>query len=95
VIIGQALLVVIGGTMVVNGRLTAGELTAFVLYLTFFFAPIQQLVQLYNGYQQGQASAKKLREVLSNQPSVHEAADAEDLPPIDGEITFDGVTFGY
>ena len=71
VIIGQALLVVIGGTMVINGSLTPGELTAFVLYLTFFFAPIQQLVQLYNGYQQGQASAKKLREVLMNEPSVH------------------------
>jgi len=95
VIVGQALLVVIGGTMVINERLTAGELTAFVLYLTFFFAPIQQLVQLFNGYQQGQASAKKLREVLSNQPSVHEAADAEDLPSIEGEITLDGVSFGY
>jgi len=95
VIVGQALLVVIGGTMVINERLTAGELTAFVLYLTFFFAPIQQLVQLFNGYQQGQASAKKLREVLINQPSVHEAADAEDLPSIEGEITLDGVSFGY
>ena len=95
VIIGQAVLLVIGGTMVINGSLTAGELTAFVLYLTFFFAPIQQLVQLYNGYQQGQASAKKLREVLSNEPSVPEAADAADLPPIEGEITLEQVSFGY
>ncbi len=95
VIIGQALLVVIGGTMVINGSLTPGELTAFVLYLTFFFAPIQQLVQLYNGYQQGQASAKKLREVLMNEPSVIEAPDAVDLPPIEGEITLEQVSFGY
>lgn len=95
VIIGQAVLLVIGGTMVINGSLTAGELTAFVLYLTFFFAPIQQLVQLYNGYQQGQASAKKLREVLANEPSVPEAADAADLPPIEGEITLEQVSFGY
>ena len=95
VIIGQAVLLVIGGTMVINGSLTAGELTAFVLYLTFFFAPIQQLVQLYNGYQQGQASAKKLREVLSNEPSVPEAADAADLPLIEGEITLEQVSFGY
>ncbi|WP_420640296.1 ABC transporter ATP-binding protein [Candidatus Poriferisocius sp.] len=95
VIIGQAILLFIGGTMVINGSLTAGELTAFVLYLTFFFAPIQQMVQLYNGYQQGQASAKKLREVLSTEPSVSEAPDAVDLPPIEGEITLEGVSFGY
>ena len=95
VIIGQAILLLIGGTMVINGSLTAGELTAFVLYLTFFFAPIQQMVQLYNGYQQGQASAKKLREVLSTEPSVSEAPDAVDLPPIEGEITLEGVSFGY
>ena len=81
--------------MVINGNLTVGELTAFVLYLTFFFAPIQQLVQLYNGYQQGQASARKLREVLTNEPSVPEAPDATDLPPINGEIVLDRVTFGY
>ena len=81
--------------MLINGSLTPGELTAFVLYLTFFFAPIQQMVQLYNGYQQGQASAKKLRELLENEPSVAEAPDAVDLPPIEGEITFDRVSFGY
>ena len=95
VIIGQAILLVIGGTMVINGSLTAGELIAFFLYLTFFFAPIQQLVQLYNGYQQGQASARKLREVLENEPSVPEAPSAVDLPPIEGEITLDRVSFGY
>ena len=95
VIIGQAILLVIGGTMVINGSLTAGELTAFFLYLTFFFAPIQQLVQLYNGYQQGQASAKKLRGVLQNEPSVPEAPDAVPLPPIEGEITLENVSFGY
>ncbi len=95
VIIGQAILLVIGGTMMINGNLTAGELTAFVLYLTFFFAPIQQMVQLYNGYQQGQASARKLRELLINEPSVPEAPDAVDLPPIEGEITLNRVSFGY
>ena len=95
VIIGQAVLLMVGGMMVINDSLTPGELTAFVLYLTFFFAPIQQLVQLYNGYQQGQASAKKLRELLENEPSVAEAPDAVDLPPIEGEITFDRVSFGY
>ena len=53
-----------------------GELVAFLLYLTAFFAPIQQLVQLYNTYQQGQASVRKVRELLAEVPSVAERPDA-------------------
>lgn len=92
---GQALLLLVGGRWVLEGRITIGELTAFLLYLTAFFAPIQQLVQLYSTYQQGRAAVTKLRELLATEPSVQEAPDAVDLPPIEGEIVLDGVTFGY
>ena len=94
-IAGQALILLVGGRMVLSGSLTIGELTAFVLYLTQFFAPIQQLVQLYNTYQQGQAAVGKLRDLLGTEPSVPEAPDAEDLPPIDGAITLEAVSFRY
>ena len=49
-----------------NPELTIGELTAFILYLGSFFQPIQQLVQLYNTYQQGQAAVTKLRTLLDD-----------------------------
>jgi ATP-binding cassette subfamily B protein len=94
-IAAQAVLLLIGGRMVLRDQLTIGELAAFVLYLTAFFAPIQQLVQLYNTYQQGQASIRKLRELLSTVPTVAESADAVELPPVSGEIRLDHVTFGY
>lgn len=94
-VVGQALILLIGGVMVLEGNLTVGELSAFVLYLTAFFAPIQALVQLYNTYQQGQAAITKLRDLLETSPSVDERPDAADLPPIEGEIEFDHVTFGY
>jgi len=94
-VVGQALIVGIGGTLVLNGHLTLGELTAFVLYLTAFFAPIQQLVQLYSTYQQGQSSVTKLRDLLATEPSVPEKPAAVDLPPPRGEIELDDVTFGY
>jgi ATP-binding cassette subfamily B protein len=93
--IGSAMVLLVGGLMVRDGTLTVGELAAFVLYLNAFFQPIQQLVQLYNTYQQGQASITKLRELLGTDPSVLEKADAIDLPPIDGEIVLDHVSFGY
>lgn len=92
---GQAVLLLIGGRMVLDGTLSVGELFAFLLYLTAFFAPIQQLVQLYNAYQQGQAAVAKLRELLGTESTVVEAEHAEELPPIDGRIVFDGVHFSY
>ena len=92
---GQALVLLVGGRMVLRGELTIGQLAAFVLYLTAFFAPIQQMVQLYTTYQQGQAAVRKLRELLSTEPSVAEHPDAVDLPPLAGTITFDAVSFGY
>jgi ATP-binding cassette subfamily B protein len=94
-IIGQAALLLIGGNMVLHHQLTVGELTAFILYLNAFFQPVQQLVQFYNTYQQGQAAIFKLRGLLSSDPEIGEKADAPDLPPITGDIEFDNVTFGY
>ncbi|MGP2438574.1 ABC transporter ATP-binding protein [Streptomyces sp. JW3] len=92
---GQLALLAIGAGMVADGDLTIGELVAFLLYLGTFFQPIQQLVQMYNTYQQGQSSIVKLRELLSTRPEVEEKPGAVDLPKIEGEIVFDDVTFGY
>ncbi|MBK9178462.1 MAG: ABC transporter ATP-binding protein [Acidimicrobiales bacterium] len=92
---GQAVVLGVGGTMVLQGRLSLGELTAFVLYLAAFFAPIQQLVQLYTTYQSGQAAVVKLRELLAAEPTVEERPGALDLPPIEGRIEFDDVSFSY
>lgn len=94
-LVGQALLLLVGGLMVIHHRLTVGELTAFVLYLTSFFAPIQQLAQLYNTVQQGRAAITKLSGLLATEPTVAEAPDAQRLPPIHGEIRLEDVTFGY
>jgi len=91
----QATLLGIGGAMVANGRISVGEMAAFLLFLTSFFAPVQTLVQLYNSYQQGGAAIVKLRELLSTEPAVVQADDAIDLPPITGAIEFRGVTFSY
>ena len=94
-LIAMAVLLLIGGRMVLRGTLTIGELTAFVLYINSFFQPVQQLVQLYTQYQQGKAAIGKIRGLLTEQPSVVERPGAVTLPPVQGEIVFAGVTFGY
>ncbi len=94
-VLGQAVLLAIGGSMVVNHTLSLGALVAFFLYLNRFLQPIQLLVQQYNTYQQGQASVNKLRDLVDTEPEVREAPDAVELPPIEGEIVFDHLSFGY
>ena len=81
--------------MVQSGQLQVGQLTAFILYLNAFFQPIQQLVQQYNLFQQGQAAIVKLDDLLATHPTVEEAPDARPLPPIEGDIDLVGVSFGY
>ncbi|MDZ7675285.1 MAG: ABC transporter ATP-binding protein [Acidimicrobiales bacterium] len=93
--LAQALLLALGGWLVTRGSLTVGELAAFFLYLTMFFAPIQQLVQLYNAYQQGRAAVRKLAELFATDPDVLEQPDAYELPPMQGAIELEHVTFGY
>ena len=94
-IAAQAIVLLVGGWMVLDGSLQVGELTAFVLFVNTFFAPIQQMVQLYNTYQQGQSGLQKISDILSTEPSIAESPDASPLPPIEGQITFESVTFSY
>lgn len=94
-LLGMAVLLLIGGRMVLRGELTIGELTAFVLYLNAFFQPVQQLVQLYTSYQQARAAVRKINDLLGARPSVVQHPAATELPPVRGEIVFADVTFGY
>ena len=92
---GQIVLVGVGAHMVAAGLLTIGELVAFLLSLGAFFQPIQQLVQQFTVYQQGQSSVVKLRQLLGTRPEVEEVAGAVELPTVAGHVVFEDVTFGY
>ena len=94
-LLGQAAVLLIGGDMVLHHQLTLGQLTAFVLYLNSLFQPIQQLVQVYNNFQQGQAAIVKLREFLAGDPEVPEAPDAWEAPELTGTVEFRDVSFAY
>ncbi len=91
----QAVLLGVGGAMTASGRITVGELAAYLLFLTAFFAPVQALVQLYNSYQQGGAAIAKLRELFATTPTVTDHPGAVAMPEVEGEITFENVSFAY
>ena len=94
-ILGQALLLGVGGNAVLHDQLSIGVLVSFVLYLGRFFQPIQLLVQQYNVLQQGRSSIIRLRELVETPPSVDERVGAEALPPVTGAIEFREITFSY
>jgi ATP-binding cassette subfamily B protein len=94
-LLAMAVMLLIGGRMVVRGTLSIGELTAFVLYINAFFQPVQQLVQLYTQYQQAKAAIGKIKTLLGTPATVAEKPTAVTLPPVRGEIVVDDLTFGY
>lgn len=91
----QAVLLGAGGAMTVSGRITVGELAAYLLFLTAFFAPVQALVQLYDSYQRGAAALAKLRELFATTPTVRDRPGAAAMPEVRGEISLENVSFAY
>jgi ATP-binding cassette subfamily B protein len=94
-LLGQLVILLVGGRMVVRGELQIGEFTAFILYLAAFFGPIQQLVALYDQYLSGRAAVGKLDSLLRTPPSVADANGAYALPAGPGAVELDDVTFSY
>jgi len=84
-----------GGYLVFGGDLTVGTLFAFVLYLSNFFDPVQQLSQLYNTFLAAVAALDKIMDVMDEEPEVRDKPDARELSQIDGHVRFEDVRFGY
>ncbi|TMC00400.1 MAG: ABC transporter ATP-binding protein [Chloroflexi bacterium] len=84
-----------GGYLLVQGQLTLGVLTAFVLYLRQFFEPMQDLSQFYNVFQAAGAALEKLAGVIEETPTVPEPVSPVRMGQIKGAIAFEHVTFAY
>ena len=84
-----------GGYRYFDGSITIGTLLAFMLYLSNFFDPVQQLSQLYNTFLSAVAALDKIMDVMDEDPEVVDAPDARPLARIDGHVRFDGVRFRY
>ncbi|MCY3659996.1 MAG: ABC transporter ATP-binding protein [Caldilineaceae bacterium] len=85
----------LGGWMVLEGRVTLGVLISFLEYIRRFFFPLQEISQQWNILQGALAGAERTFELLDQQPDLEDTPDAVELPAVEGEVEFDGVTFGY
>ncbi|MGH3468308.1 MAG: ABC transporter ATP-binding protein, partial [Thermocrispum sp.] len=92
----EAVVLYIGANRVAVDELTPGVLMAFLLYLTLFFSPIQELSQVFDGYLQAKVGLGRIADLLATRSSVPPPADPVPVPGrLRGEVRFDGVTFGY
>ena len=94
--IAMAVVVVIGGSMVLDQQLEVGVMVAFLFYIQRFFDPIRSLTMQYSVMQRAMASGQRLIDVLDVAVDIKDAPDAVDLPcNMDGSVEFKDVTFGY
>jgi ABC-type multidrug transport system fused ATPase/permease subunit len=88
-------IVLYGGYQAINGSITTGTIVAFIGALSNLFDPIQQLSQLYTTYQSGMAALEKIFQLLDVRPDLEDRADALELPQIEGDISFEHISFAY
>ncbi|MFW5654037.1 MAG: ABC transporter ATP-binding protein [Roseicyclus sp.] len=94
--IAMAIVIVVGGTMVLDRQIEVGVLVAFLFYIQRFFDPIRSLTLQYSVMQRAMASGQRLIEVLDVPLSITDRDGARDLPePLRGEVEFRDVRFGY
>ncbi|GIW18156.1 MAG: hypothetical protein KatS3mg064_1313 [Tepidiforma sp.] len=93
--LGQLVVLAYGGWLVVEGRMTLGALVAALQYLGMLAWPVQSLGEMIASGQRAIVSAARVWNVLKEEPSVKERPHARPLPPGNGHIVFDRVTFGY
>lgn len=84
-----------GGYLAVTGVMTVGTVTAFLLYVQQFFRPIQILSQFYTQAQSALAGLDRIFMLLDEPVTLQDAPNAIEMPPIQGEVRFKQVEFGY
>ena len=84
-----------GGVEVLAGRLTEGDLVAFIFYTFNIARSVGGMSRLYSTLNSAAGATERLFALLDTAPALRDAPDAIDLPPVDGHVRFEDVTFAY
>ena len=93
--VAQAAVLLVGGAAVVHGSLELGQFVSFNLFVTMLVGPLRQLGTWIGTAQRATASGERIFEIIDEPEEVADRPGAVDLPPGEGRIQFQGVTFGY
>lgn len=94
--ISMATVVLVGGSLVLNGSLQVGVIVAFLFYIQRFFDPIRSLTMQYSIMQRAMTSGRRITEVLDLPVTITDKPNAVELTSeMDGSVAFHDVVFGY
>lgn len=85
----------LAGLFVVYGRLTIGELVAFLFYINLFLNPVRRLLNATEAYQRGLAAFRRFVEIMDVEPDIVDKHGAKPLLSVTGDIAFNQVSFRY
>jgi ABC-type multidrug transport system fused ATPase/permease subunit len=91
---GTALVVFVGGLLVLDGRVSVGNWYLFVQGLTLFFYPLTSIASFWSQFQQGLAASERVFALIDAEPKLRQSA-SEPVEGLRGEIVFEGVSFRY
>ncbi len=94
-LLAQAAVLLVGARMVAHGSLSIGSFVAFNLYLALLVMPLRSLGMWVGQAQRATASGERIFQVLDEPEEVADRPGAVELPPGEGEIRFEDVSFGY
>ena len=92
--IGTVLVIAIGGVLAAKG-VNAGDIVAFILYLSSLYAPINTLARLNEDLQDSLAAGERIFELLDEAIDVPEAENPVEIKHAEGNIRFENVDFEY
>lgn len=90
-----ATIVAIGGRQLIDGTLTVGEFTSYLLFLGFLIAPIGSIVMIGTQLSEAFAGLERIREVMEQEPEDRDDDKRSTMPPIRGEVELEEVSFAY
>lgn len=93
--IGTVSLYYVGVKLVSGGTVSVGTLVAFGTYISMFWSPVLNLSNFYNQLITNIAGAERIFDIMDTEPELQDAEDVISLPPIQGDIRFEHVSFSY
>ena len=84
-----------GGTQVIKGVMSPGDLIAFVLYAGLLIGPFGTFARLFSQVKEAQGALERVFAILDTKSEVADAPDARPLPSVEGRVSMQGVSFSY
>lgn len=90
------IIIVCAGTLfIMNGKLTAADFTAYLLYANVLLTSIRRIVEFIEQWQRGMTGIERFLEIMDAPAEITDAPDAEELTNVKGAVAFENVGFHY